>query len=230
MFSLILPTYNESGNIERCIRAVAEVLQGYDFEIVVADDNSPDLTWKIAEDLNLPFVKVVRRMTNRGLSPAVVEGFEKASGDMLGVMDADMQHDHNILPKMIEALKVHEFVIASRAVDGGSYGDFSLSRLVTSFAAAEFARQMLGIKLSDPMAGFFAIRREAFERAKPHLSPKGFKIMLELFCLCQPKSYTEVGCKFGLRHAGESKLSARVMGQYIASVFDLRKKMKAIAV
>ena len=227
MFSLILPTYNEAENIEKCIQAVAAALDGREFEIIVADDDSPDKTWEVAEKLGHPNVRVLRRTDNKGLSPAVVDGFGVASGDLLGVMDADMQHDEAILPQMIDLLESHEMVIGSRGVEGGSYGKFTAYRKFTSWFAATLARVILGIRLTDPMAGYFVLRRDTFERAKQKLSPKGFKILLEVYCCAHPVDYAEVGFYFRTRLQGESKLTAGVMLEYLKSLIELRKKMRA---
>jgi len=226
MFSLVLPTYNEAENVPRCVEAVCNVLADREYEIIVADDDSPDRTWEVAEGLGNPHVRVLRRTADRGLSPAVVEGFEFAHGDRLGVMDADMQHDESILPQMVDALDTAEFVIGSRAVPGGGYGDWSLARRFSSWGAATMARVILGVKLSDPMAGYFALRRDVFERARKQLSPKGFKIMLEIFCLARPSPFTEIGYTFRRRQAGESKVSAKVAREYVRSLFELRRRMK----
>ena len=222
MFSLILPTYNEAENVPRCVEAVCRVLSGRDFEIVVADDNSPDRTWEVAENLSNPHVRVLRRMSKRGLSAAVVEGFEFAGGEFLGVMDADLQHDESILPQMIDALETNEFVIGART----DLGDWSMVRRFSSRAAAAMARAVLGVRISDPMSGYFVLKREVFERVKQRLSPRGFKIMLELFCLARPRCFSEVGYKFRTRQAGESKVSASVATEYIKSLFELRRKIR----
>jgi len=226
MFSLVLPTYNEAQNVPRCVEAVCRVLEGRQFEIIIADDDSPDRTWEVAEKLGNPRVRVLRRTQNRGLSPAVVEGFGFAKGDRLGVMDADLQHDERILPQMIDALDANEFVVGSRAVPGGSYGDWSALRRFSSWGAATMARVVLGVKLADPMAGYFALRRDVFDRCKHRLSPKGFKIMLEIFCLATPKPYAEIGYSFRTRQAGESKVSAKVAREYLKSLFELRRRMR----
>jgi len=226
MFSLVLPTYNEASNLPSCIQAVCTVLAGREFEIIVADDDSPDRTWEVAERLENPKVRVLRRRQNRGLSPAVVDGFGLARGELLGVMDADLQHDEAILPQMIDALAANEFVIGSRAVPGGGYGEWSLTRRLSSWGAAVLARLVLGTPLRDPMAGYFALRRDVFDRAKDRLSPKGFKIMLELFCLARPTSHLEIGYTFRTRRAGESKASVKVARQYVQSLFELRRRMR----
>ena len=226
MFSLVLPTYNEAANVPRCVAAVCGVLEGREFEIIVADDNSPDGTWEVAEGLANPRVRVLRRTGERGLSAAVVEAFGAAHGDRLGVMDADLQHDEAILPQMIDALDENEFVIGSRAARGGSYCDWSAGRRFSSWAAATLARTILGVRLRDPMSGYFALRRDVFERARPRLSPRGFKIMLELFCLAGPESFTEIGYTFRARQAGASKVSAKVARAYLRSLVQLRRKMR----
>lgn len=226
MFSLVLPTYNEARNIAQAVAAACRVLEGRDYEIIVADDDSPDRTWEVAEQLGNPHVRVLRRTENRGLSAAVVDAFEIAEGERLGVMDADMQHDEAILPRMIDALDTNEFVVGSRAVPGGGYGDWSAHRRFTSWVAAAMARTILSVRIADPMSGYFVLRREVFERARPKLSPKGFKIMLEILCLARPQPFTEIGFTFRTRAGGESKLSTRVIGQYIKSLFELRRKMR----
>lgn len=226
MFSLILPTYNEAENISHCIDAVCGVLAGRDFEIIVADDDSPDRTWEIAEALGNPRVRVLRRTSNRGLSAAVVDGFGFARGELLGVMDADLQHDESILPAMIDALETNEFVIGTRAAAGGSYGEWSRRRRFASWAAASLARAILGIKVSDPMAGYFVLRRNVFDRVKDQLSPRGFKIMLEILCLARPELVAEIGYTFRTRRAGTSKVSAQIACQYVKDLWHLRRRAR----
>ena len=222
MFSLVLPTYNEAENVVRCIEAVCAVLSGREFEIIVADDDSPDRTWEVAEGLGNPLVRVLRRTANRGLSPAVVDAFDVAKGEMLGVMDADLQHDESLLPQMIDALERNEFVVGTRE----SYGDWPLFRRFSSHFGAAMARTVLGVTLRDPMSGYFALRRAVFERVRPLLSPKGFKIMLEIFCLARPEPFAEIGYAFRRRRVGASKASPRVVCQYITSLFELRRRMR----
>jgi dolichol-phosphate mannosyltransferase len=224
VFSLVLPTYNEAENVPTCVEAVCAVMGDREFEIIVADDDSPDRTWEVAERLGNPRVRVLRRMANRGLSPAVVDAFDIARGDCLGVMDADMQHDESILPRLVDALDEHEFAIGSRAVPGGGVGNWSARRRFVSWGAATLARVALGVRLSDPMSGYFTLRRAVFERARPRLVPRGFKIMLELFYLGRPASFVEIGYVFRNRHAGTSKLSPSVMGQYLRELIELRRR------
>jgi dolichol-phosphate mannosyltransferase len=226
MFSLVLPTYNEAENIRTCIQSIKAVLKDYNYEIIVADDNSSDLTWKIVEELNDPKVRVIRRLSNKGLSPAVIDAFEIAKGDILGVMDADLQHDESALPEMLSLLEQNEMVIASRKCAGGSFGEFPLIRRLTSWVATVLAQVILQIDLTDPMAGYFVIRKEAYLRAKKNLNPQGFKIMLELFCAASPIKYCEIGFKFRNRLAGKSKLTSKVAFLLLKSLMRYRKMLK----
>src|SRR5262245_39694022 len=116
-FSLVLPTYNERANLAPLFTQLAIALRPYAYEIIVVDDDSPDRTWEEAEHLraSYPQVRVIRRVGEKGLSSAVIKGFREAKGRLLGVMDADLQHDETILPRLIEGLANAEFVVASRA-------------------------------------------------------------------------------------------------------------------
>ncbi len=226
MFSLVIPTYNEAENVGPCVEAVCRALDGREFEVIIADDDSPDRTWEIARNLDNPRVRVLRRTEDRGLAPAVVDGFAAAQGDRLGVMDADLQHDEAILPEMIDALDTHEFVIGSREAEGGGYGEMPFARRLGSKAAAALARRVLKVPLGDPMSGYFALRREVFERVRGRLDPRGYKIMLEIFCLARPESHFEVGYTFRPRHTGRSKVSAGVAGHYLSDLFQLRRRLR----
>jgi dolichol-phosphate mannosyltransferase len=120
-FSLIVPTYNEYDNIEELISIVGNVLNlnNIKYEILICDDNSPDKTWEKVSDISKkdPRVKLIRRFRNKGLTPAVLEGMERSEGSILGVMDADLQHDVSILPRMIELTKQYDLIIASRYLE-----------------------------------------------------------------------------------------------------------------
>ena len=228
MFSLVIPTLNEADNIEECIRQVSEALAGYEYEIIVSDDDSPDLTWEVAQKLNHPHVRVLRRTEDKGLSQAVVEAFDVASGEQLGVIDADIQHDTAILPRMIDKLNTVDLVIGSRNAPDGSYGELSLYRRITSWIAAYLAQKLLRIPLSDPMAGYFVLNRDVFERARTTLSPRGFKILLEIYCCARPVKYEEIGFSFSTRSQGESKFSSGVIVEYLQSLIELRRKSRFI--
>ena len=153
--SLVIPTYNEAGNIEPLLDRLERVLAGRNWEVLFVDDNSPDGTTAVVEKAAKARVNVrcLSRIGRRGLTSACLEGFAATKGQFIGVMDADLQHDESLLPRMLDMLEAGEaeLVVASRYAVGGSTGDFPLPRLVISHAGTWFACVLLGIGLSDPM-------------------------------------------------------------------------------
>lgn len=146
MFSLVIPTYNESQNISVLIPRLIGLLQSViPFEIIIVDDDSPDLTWQVAERLSAqyPEVRLIRRVDQKGLSTAVVEGFQAAKGSVLGVMDADLQHDETVLPEMISALQEFPVVVGSRFSAGGGLGTMPFYRRTASRCANRLATFLL---------------------------------------------------------------------------------------
>jgi dolichol-phosphate mannosyltransferase len=235
--SIILPTFKEKDSIPVMLRAL-DALNRPDFEIIVADDHSPDGTeeaaLETAKTLKTP-VRVEQNPGSRGLAPSVVHGFSKANGDILVCMDADGQHRPEDLPGVLEEFERDtnlSMVIGSRHVSGGGFTEkWNIFRVMCSNGAAFAARLVLGITLKDPMSGFFAIRKNAFERVKPCLSPEGFKIMLELaFLLSQTgrDKILEHPITFAMRKQGESKLSGRVIVQYLAMLMRFVRTKKTI--
>jgi dolichol-phosphate mannosyltransferase len=224
--SIISPTFNEAENVPRLVAEISRSLNGNDYEILIVDDNSPDHTWFVAEETsrkNLR-VKVLRRIHNPGLSLAVIDGFKAASGEAVACIDADLQHDPSILPKMLEALaNGADVVVASRYVNGGGTGEWSLLRRTESWIATKMAQILLGVKLQDPMSGYFLMRREDFSRVQEELDGKGFKILLEILAKLQPKIVREVPYTFQARTAGESKLSSKVILQYLEQLWRLSR-------
>ncbi len=224
--SVITPTYNEAGNIEPLLDAVGVALSGVDHEIIVVDDDSPDLTWQVAERYAERHrnIRVIRRFGASGLSSAVLAGMEAADGDVLAVIDADLQHDESILPEMVDRIVTGaaDVVVGTRATDGGSYGDFGPFRHLISSVAAIIARLFLRVPLSDPMSGFFALSADLFERKGPTINPQGFKILLEFIGRNRDLRIEEVGYSFRKRSYGETKLSPSVIRSYLLAVFELR--------
>lgn len=214
MISIILPTYNESANLEELLKRITEVMGKRDFEVIIVDDDSPDKTWEKAETLvaDYPMLRVIRRVGRRGLSSAVAEGFNKAKGDVLVVMDADLQHD----PALIVALadKVEggaDITVASRYIEGGSVGDWIASRRIGSKIVTFLSRKLPPVEVSDPMSGFFAITSDVYKKIASKIRPTGFKILLELLAHLPKNTKTaEVPLHFQMRKHGESKLSAKV--------------------
>jgi dolichol-phosphate mannosyltransferase len=218
MLSIILPTYNEKDSIIRTIESIKKVIpKNQKYEIIVADDNSPDKTWDLVNKTYSKSKNIysIRRMKNRGLAPAVIEGFENAKGDYLAVMDADGQHDEKILPLMIKAIKKNDLVIGSRFVKGGSVEGWSKKRLAGSKAAAALAKPLLKNKVNDPMSGFFMLTKELFNKVKPKLDGMGYKILLDILFQTKKIKIEEIGFKFRIRDAGESKISSKVIIEYL---------------
>ncbi len=238
-YSILVPTYNEKDNVCVLVRRLFDIFEskipGSKYEIIVIDDNSPDCTWKIASEqfARDPRVKVIRRMKDPGLSQSIVEGFENAGGDVMAVMDADLQHDETCLPGIFELAETCDIVLGTRFSDGGSIeGGWPLSRRLMSFTANSMARIILGIKISDPMSGFFAIRKSAYEKIRGKLDPRGFKILLEVFftlkCVYPGAKFAEKGIRFRKRSAGESKMGFKVISEYLKSLIKLRARKKEL--
>ncbi|HLB86187.1 MAG TPA: glycosyltransferase [Terriglobales bacterium] len=222
--SVIAPTFNERENIRALVEQVQDALPDMLYEIIIADDDSPDLTWQMAQEISArdPKVRVLRRTRNHGLGRAVMEGFTAAAGDIVACMDADLQHDPSVLPKMLEKLtRGADVVIGSRYATGGSTGDWNWFRRLGSRLATMMARILLGVKLTDPMSGYFMMRRNDFLRVHPSLKGEGFKILLEVLVKLRPGAIEEVPYRFRRRLNGASKLSSKVVFQYVRQLWEL---------
>ena len=224
--SIILPTFNEATNLPILVDRLKEALGALRYEIVVVDDNSPDGTYRVAQELAdaRDNITVLRRITERGLSSAVLAGMAVAGGRVFVTMDADLQHDESIIPKMHAAITEEGFdmVVGSREAEGGSYGSWSKRRRLVSAVAKSMARLFLPINVSDPMSGFFAISRAAYETVGPSINPRGFKILLEFIGRGPQLRVTEVGFTFRNRVHGQTKMSAGVVQHYLIALYDLR--------
>ena len=217
--SIIIPTYKEKENITPLVERIHNSLSKYDYEIVIVDDNSADGSEELVADLSRRYpVKIIVRKNKRGLSSAVVDGIASTSSEFVIVMDADLQHPPEVLPEIVKALENHDFVMASRYIKGGSPGEWKLSRKIVSKGATLLALP-IAPKVKDPMSGFFGFKRAAADMAS--LSPTGWKIGLEILVRSKFKSVTEVPYTFVPRAHGESKLSRRIMGQYLRQLLDL---------
>ena len=227
--SIIVPTYCEAENLPFLIPRVHEVLVAADIdaEILILDDNSPDNTSEVCAELaELYPARLIVRTENRGLSPAVIDGMKAASGRVVLVMDADLSHPPEKIPDLYHALDdpAVDFVIGSRYVPGGTTAeDWGLFRWINSKIATLFARPFT--KAKDPMAGFIALRRAAFDAAADQLDPIGYKIGLELIVKCGCRNVVEVPIDFSDRLKGESKLTLKEQVNYLRHVkrlFDYR--------
>lgn len=227
--SLILPTYNEGDNIPKIVGILSEILDRTipgDYELIVVDDNSPDGTWKTAASLmqQYPQLRVMRRTEEKGLSTAVIRGWQAARGEILGVIDADLQHPPEVLLKLLENMeRGADLAVASRHVEGGGVSEWSIIRRFLSRGA-----QMLGLiilpevigRLSDPMSGYFMVRRSAITNCT--LSPVGYKILIEVAARGRVKWIAEAGYVFREREAGESKVTWKQYIEYIQHLLTLR--------
>ncbi len=227
--SVIVPTYNEAPNIVETIDSLKLTLAHLPHEIIVVDDDSPDLTWRIARDHTTtdPTVRVIRRIGDRGLSSAVLAGMAVAEGETLAVIDADGQHDERVLPDMVAEVRERgaDICVGTRSEQrGGSYGRWTLRRRLASWVAAVLARMLLPLsgRTTDPLSGYFVVSAAAYERTAPGINPRGFKILLEFIGRGSDLSVAEVGYEFRRRRRGETKLSGAIALNYLIAVLDLR--------
>ncbi|MCI5126622.1 MAG: glycosyltransferase family 2 protein, partial [Candidatus Electrothrix sp. AR5] len=200
-------------------------LQGVCWEFIFVDDDSPDETSRKVADIAFQDsrVRLIHRIGRRGLSSACVEGMLSSSAPYLAVMDADLQHDETLLPEMLTALRCQhlDIVVGSRYTDGGGIGGWDTKRAAYSRFATRISRYFTQTELSDPMSGFFMIRREALMPRVRRLSGVGFKILLDLFASsATPLRFQELPYTFKERHAGESKLDNRALLEFGMLLLD----------
>jgi dolichol-phosphate mannosyltransferase len=223
--SVIVPTFNERENILETVQRLRTCLQGNNWEVIFVDDDSTDGTADIVREIARrdQRVRCLQRIGRRGLSSACVEGMMSTSAPYLAVIDADCQHDESILPRMLEALKSGDtdVVVGSRYIAGGGTGAWDRSRARMSRFATRLSRAVIKSNLSDPMSGFFALRRDVLESSVRHLSSVGFKILLDIVASSpQTLRVREIPYKFRDRHAGESKLDSQAMWGYLMLLAD----------
>jgi dolichol-phosphate mannosyltransferase len=223
--SVVVPTLNESANIPVLVGRLHEVLAGIDWEVVFVDDDSRDGTATVVRAIAQrdPRVRCLQRIGRRGLSSACIEGILATSAPVVAVMDADLQHDESLLPRMFGALSGDDLdiVVASRYVEGGSIGEWDSGRARISGAATRLSRLIVKADIADPMSGFFMLRRAAFNEAVRNLSGQGFKILLDLFASApRPLRFKEVPFRFRQRQFGESKLDSMVAWEYLMLIAD----------
>ncbi len=226
--AVIVPSYNERDNVELLYEKVAVALGETPWEMIVVDDDSPDGTADVVNELSRVYanIRCLRRFGRRGLASACVEGMAVTAAPYVAVIDADLQHDESILPLMLaKALAGADLVVGSRFAEGGSAGDgLSATRLSGSNFANKLAGMIAGQAVSDPMSGFFLIRREAALAAAPKLASDGFKILIDLIVtsarMGKPLEIAEVPYTFRPRHAGESKMNPLVVIQYLGLWFS----------
>ncbi len=215
LLSVVIPTLNEVGNVPELVSRLAQALNGVAWEVIFVDDNSPDGTATVAKRLSLSDrrVRCIRRVERRGLAGACIEGILSSAAPYVAVMDADLQHDETILPRMLARLQGGDtdLVVGTRYVEGGSAAAFDAKRGALSRIATKAAQRLLGTTLSDPMSGFFMLRREVVEEMAGDLTPEGFKILLDIVTTAGGRlRVAEEPFVFRSRFSGESKFDSRV--------------------
>lgn len=224
--SIVVPTYNESKNVNVLFERLDHALDGIDYELIFVDDSRDDTPDVIRElQKQNPNVRLKHRENEKGLATAVLCGFSMAKGEYIAVMDADLQHPPEILRSMYAVVSSgYDFCIPSRFIPGGSDGGLNLWRKFVSWTARYMGKILLSSlrKVTDPTSGLFMFKREVI--AKADLQPIGWKIMVEVLAMSNFSTIAEIPYRFCERNAGESKLDSQVTMQYIKQLFGLIKR------
>lgn len=225
--AVVLPTFNERENIPIVIARLTEALSGLAWEAIFVDDDSPDGTADViaAHARWDSRIRMIHRIGRRGLSSACIEGMMATSAPVVAVMDADLQHDETILPKMLSRLREEslDVVVGTRNSDGGSMGEFGRWRVMLSRLGEKISQSVCHCQLTDPMSGFFLMRRSFLLDVVRDLQGGGFKILVDLLASSTvPVRIAEVGYTFGARRHGESKLNLVVGIEYLFLVINKR--------
>jgi dolichol-phosphate mannosyltransferase len=234
--SIIIPTYNESQNIIKILHSIGEILpKNLPTQAIVIDDNSPDGTGKLVEDYlkNVKkiadyTIEVIHRKAKNGLGSAILKGIQQAKGDTIVVMDSDFSHPPQIILKLIESIKKHQYdiAIASRYIKGGKIQGWSLKRKFMSKFATLIAKKGLGINTLDPMSGFFAFKRSIIKGL--NMDAIGYKFLLEILVKTKDVTIKEIPYTFQNRELGSSKLSIKTIFDYYRSVWKLYRYGKPL--
>jgi dolichol-phosphate mannosyltransferase len=240
--TVVIPTYNESENILGLLESIREKIpSSLSTEIIVVDDNSPDSTGQLADSFSQALMKgnvvgtdsegkgqtqfslsVIHRDGKKGLVSAIMEGIRASKGQNILVMDADLSHSPDVIPRMVRELGPNtDIVVASRYVRGGSITGWPFKRRLISKGAVKIARYGLGLnkKVTDPMSGFFALKRHIIENLQ--IDSAGYKILLEILVKSNHARVKEIPYTFTNRTAGKSKLDNTVIRDYIKAVYHL---------
>jgi dolichol-phosphate mannosyltransferase len=223
--SIIVPTFNERENIGELIGRLAVCLENRSWEVVFVDDDSPDGTADLVREHAAADsrVRCLQRIGRRGLSSACVEGMLATTAAYLAVIDADLQHDERLLPQMLDILKQGDMdiVVGSRYAPGGDISDWDAGRARMSRLAMRLSRVLVPAELTDPMSGFFMMRRSVLDGSVHELSAIGFKILTDVFAsFPRPLKFEELAYRFRVRRAGESKLDSVTAWDYVMLLLD----------
>ena len=219
-FALVVPTLNEAGNIGRILPELTEALHStqLDYEIIVVDDGSTDGTVEQVKEWSKrdPRIRVLSRSGERGLAGAVLYGWSQSQANLLGVIDADLQHPPELLPELLQLAERNDVVIGSRYAKRDGLKGWNPVRAAVSRLSTLAASPLINKKLrvTDPMSGFFVIRRHCIDGLS--FQTTGFKLLLEILVRGRIRAAAEVPFHFGLRHAGKSKASLKVALDYFS--------------
>jgi dolichol-phosphate mannosyltransferase len=229
-FALVVPTLNEAANIEPLVDRIQAALEPIrlPYEIIVVDDGSVDGTPELvrARAQSDPRIRLLIRRNQRGLAGAVIYGWQNTEADLLGVIDGDLQHPPEVLSALLEAIdRGHDLALGSRYAEGNSVRGWNPLRLLFSRLStwATLPFQKPGLRIKDPMSGFFVVRRRCIHGLE--LQPQGFKILLEILVRGRIRSAAEVPYRFGIRHAGKSKADVKVALHYFWLLGKLSREM-----
>lgn len=227
--SIVIPTYNERDNIARLLSQLQQSLAALagEYEIIVVDDASPDGTADVVRQWmrDDTAVQLLSRTGQRDLSTAIAAGFGVARGDCLLAMDADLQHDPSAVLPMLSLVRAGgvDLVVATRYAAGGVTVGWPWWRRTVSRLATMLARWRLPQDCSDPLSGFFLLRREAWQRISRQLQPGGFKLLFDILLAAPDLSVSETGFRFAARRQGASKFGAKVLWSFLCSLLRSRQ-------
>jgi dolichol-phosphate mannosyltransferase len=223
--SVVVPTFNERSNIGELVKRIDAALAGISWEVIVVDDDSPDGTASAVREMARSDrrIRVLHRIGRRGLSSACIEGMLASAAGVIAVMDADLQHDETRLPLMLEAIENAgaDMVVGTRYAQGGSVGEWDRARAGMSQLATRLSRLVLRQVVSDPMSGFFMLRRSVLDETVRGLSGMGFKILLDILATSSRRlQLAEVPYTFRDRFSGESKLDSAALWEFAMLLAD----------
>lgn len=223
--AVVIPTFNERENIPVILSALSRALHDIDWEAIIVDDDSPDGTAEFVREIAAtnPRIHALERIGRRGLSSACIEGMLTTSSPYIAIIDADMQHDETVLPKMLERIRDEhlDLVVASRNLGGGGMGEFSRGRVWLSNLGNRVSRLVCHCDISDAMSGYFLIDRHFFQEIVHRLTGTGFKILVDILASSpRPVRVAEVPYRFRNRERGASKLDVNVELEYLFLLID----------
>ena len=223
MISIIIPTYNEKENIPVLIERISKNVDKKSTELIIVDDNSPDGTWKLVEEVHKKhsWVRLLKREGKKGLTSAVLDGITVSKGENIVVMDADLSHPPEKLSEVIELITNSDtdLVVCCRNIKGGGVKNWPIHRKIISMGATFLAKFFLGIKCSDPMSGFFAVKKSIITKTK--FKTKGYKILLNILAKQPTLNVKEIPYVFEDRFAGKTKLDNREMLTFLSDLLTL---------